>query len=165
MRNLREQEEDMIQQENELIERQLRHTEEEEEEEGRRKRNSSDTDLHSHSLDYISPYSNTNYDYRFEGHPSPTPPHQVARDRVQSGEVLSPIPGSTSWESDLSEIELFKGEEGLGFSLLDFDVRKNSTKTPHLPNNCYPNPLNITAHPTPTQYPPSDFGVVLSFVT
>jgi hypothetical protein len=36
--------------------------------------------------------------------------------------MLSPVPGSTSWESDLSEVELVKGSEGLGFSLLDFAV-------------------------------------------
>lgn len=36
--------------------------------------------------------------------------------------ILSPVPGSTSWESNLSEIELVKGNEGLGFSLLDFAV-------------------------------------------
>ena len=40
--------------------------------------------------------------------------------------MMSPVPGSTSWESDLSEIELVKGAEGLGFSLLDFAVSVRS---------------------------------------
>lgn len=36
--------------------------------------------------------------------------------------VLSPVPGTGFWEPDITEITLHKGEEGLGFSILDFAV-------------------------------------------
>ena len=36
--------------------------------------------------------------------------------------ILSPVPGSGLWESEITEIELPKGDKGLGFSILDFAV-------------------------------------------
>ncbi len=36
--------------------------------------------------------------------------------------ALSPVPGSGLWDSEVSEVELMKGMEGLGFSILDFSV-------------------------------------------
>lgn len=36
--------------------------------------------------------------------------------------VLSPVPGTGFWEPDLAQVALLKGEEGLGFSILDFAV-------------------------------------------
>ena len=38
-----------------------------------------------------------------------------------STSVLSPVPGSV-WETEATEIELVKGVDGLGFSILDFAV-------------------------------------------
>ena len=39
-----------------------------------------------------------------------------------SAEVLSPVPGSGLWENEVVEVELPRGDEGLGFSILDFSV-------------------------------------------
>ena len=36
--------------------------------------------------------------------------------------VLSPVPGTGFWEQDIATIQLHKGDEGLGFSILDFAV-------------------------------------------
>lgn len=36
--------------------------------------------------------------------------------------VLSPVPGTGFWEPDITQVVLHKGEEGLGFSILDFAV-------------------------------------------
>ena len=36
--------------------------------------------------------------------------------------IISPVPGIGLWESDVTEIDLPKGKEGLGFSILDFAV-------------------------------------------
>ena len=54
-----------------------------------------------------------------------SPGSDIQHESGSSAGVLSPVPGSTSWELDMSEIELLKGKEGLGFSLLDFAVRCN----------------------------------------
>ena len=152
-RHIREQEEELIQQANELKERQQRQTEVEEEGEGEGHEESSratppNTD--QPVFDYTSPYMDPNANFDLQDgsmHPNSNfdlPDGEVLprmanfdlqdRDDIQSpdsGEqhgsdssvgMLSPMPGSTSWESDLSEIGLMKGQEGLGFSLLDFAV-------------------------------------------
>ena len=54
----------------------------------------------------------------------PLPPNQrdsVASDDSSAG-ILSPVPGSGLWEIDAIEVELQRGNEGLGFSILDFAV-------------------------------------------
>lgn len=43
-------------------------------------------------------------------------------DTDSSTGVLSPVPGTGFWEPDISLVTLHKGEEGLGFSILDFAV-------------------------------------------
>lgn len=70
---------------------------------------------------YLSPSSDFDFSESHLGMTSLGYEHQ--HDSDSSVGVLSPVPGSTRWESDLSEIELVKGSEGLGFSLLDFAVR------------------------------------------
>lgn len=53
-----------------------------------------------------------------------TPPNRI-RDSMASEDsttsALSPVPGSV-WETEVSEVQLVKGEHGLGFSILDFAV-------------------------------------------
>ena len=43
-------------------------------------------------------------------------------DTDSSLSVLSPVPGTGFWEQDVTRIQLHKGDEGLGFSILDFAV-------------------------------------------
>lgn len=121
-RHIREQEEELIQQANELKERKQRLTEEEEEEEETKKQTTSSSDLQS-SLSLFN--YRPSYFVPTSGLSDLSPdPEMALLGVVSDGSVgmTSPVPGSTSWESDLSEIELVKGTEGLGFSLLDFAV-------------------------------------------
>ena len=119
-RHIREQEEELIQQANEIEERQLRQTEEEEEDEKRRKE-IDDMDL----FDYGYP-ANAHLNFDLYGREMPkgedSDMHLLHPESDSSMGMLSPVPGSTSWEVDLAEVELVKGNEGLGFSLLDFAV-------------------------------------------
>ena len=54
----------------------------------------------------------------------PLPSNQ--RDSIASEDssacVLSPVPGSGLWESGVVDVELQRGNDGLGFSILDFAV-------------------------------------------
>ena len=43
-------------------------------------------------------------------------------DTDSSLDVLSPVPGTGFWDPDIALVSLHKGEEGLGFSILDFAV-------------------------------------------
>ena len=43
-------------------------------------------------------------------------------DTDSSLDALSPVPGTGFWDPDISLVSLHKGEEGLGFSILDFAV-------------------------------------------
>ena len=66
-----------------------------------------------------------NYNINYQGyaeyeHPVQSPDSMQESD--SSASVLSPVPGSTIWEAEINEIDLVKGEEGLGFSILDFAV-------------------------------------------
>lgn len=109
-RHIREQEEELLQQERELREHQLQQAQEEERQKfGADKRSSAllqDTDFDYSS--YHSPYMM---------HQSPD-----SGGRDSSASMLSPVPGSGLWESEVVEIDLEKGSHGLGFSLLDFAV-------------------------------------------
>ena len=63
--------------------------------------------------------ANTHPDYEFE--------YRVqSPDSVQESDStisdLSPVPGSALWEADIDEIDLVKGEEGFGFTILDYAV-------------------------------------------
>ena len=128
-RHIREQEEELIQQANELEEKELRQTEEEEEDEKRR-REMDEMELFNYTS---STYPNSS-DMNFDLYRGAIPPkdqdadmhHLNHPESDSSVGMLSPVPGSTSWESNLAEIELVKGNEGLGFSLLDFAVCQNA---------------------------------------
>lgn len=126
-RHIREQEEELIQQANEIKERKQRLTEEEEAEEETKKQaaaassdQQSSLSLFNYRPSYFVPTSG------LSSHNVPSPDPEMAHLAVErsdsSAGMLSPVPGSTSWESELSEILLVKGTEGLGFSLLDFAV-------------------------------------------
>ena len=113
-RHIRQQEEELLQKEMEIKERQRRQTEEEE------KRKMADAEQKS-----LSENLHYNYNINYPGyaeyeHQVPSPDSLQESD--SSGSVLSPVPGSTIWEADINEIDLLKGEEGLGFSILDFAV-------------------------------------------
>ena len=117
-RHIREQEEELIQQENELKERQQRQAEEEEE--GSISKTQT-TWLPFDYTTYFSPNSDLDFSENHMDMVSPGSEHQ--QNFYSSAGTLSLVPGSTSWELELSEIELVKGENGLGFSLWDFAVR------------------------------------------
>ncbi len=111
MRHLREQDEELVAQEAELKERQ-RQAEEEE-------RMKSDEDHNRDSallFDYTSYRSSSQMSGLDESLQSP--------DSILDSDssLLSPVPGSTLWEDELSEVILEKGNQGLGFSILDFAV-------------------------------------------
>ena len=111
-RHIRQQEEELLQKEMEFKERQRRQTEEEE----RRK---------IATAKQRSLSDNLQYDYNYSGYMEYERQVQ-SPDSMQesdsSGSVLSPVPGSTMWESDIHDIDLLKEEGGLGFSILDFAV-------------------------------------------
>ena len=121
-RHIREQEEELLQQEKELKDRQLQQMEEEEQRKADAEQRNS-AHLQTLEFDY-SPYITTpNTNFMF----GPLYIHSPdsARDSFatdSSTSALSPVPGSGFWESEISEIDLEKGEEGLGFSILDFTV-------------------------------------------
>ena len=113
-RHIRQQEEELLQKEMEFQERQRRQTEEEE----KRKRADAEQKSLSENLQYdynINYPTYAEYDRQVQ-----SPDSMQGSDSSTS--VLSPVPGSTLWEADLNEIDLVKGEEGLGFSILDFAV-------------------------------------------
>ncbi len=124
-RHIREQEEELLQQENEIKERQEWQTKQEESEEVEKESDSGPSDQNQWlPFDYTS-YVTPSADFNFtDGREILTSPGDSDHPQgtASVNEVLSPVPGSTSWESDLSEIDLIKGQEGLGFSLLDFAV-------------------------------------------
>ena len=125
-RHIREQEEELLQQEMEFKERQRRQTEEEEE------RRKADAEQKHSSANAQFEY-NANYpDYEFE-RPVQSPDSMQESDSSIS--VLSPVPGSTIWEAVIDEIDLVKGEEGLGFSILDFVV--SSLSLAYVPSKEY----------------------------
>ena len=125
-RHIREREEELIQQENEQRERQLRNAEE------MRKI----SEVQQSPLPIFYPTYNIGSNYGGGGHSVVrTPDSEMQQESDSSPSVLSPVPGSTSWESELSEIELYKGPEGLGFSILDFPVRKNTYNNNNNNNN------------------------------
>ena len=103
----------------EIKERQRRQTEEEEE----RKRVDAEQQQQQqqHRLSANLQYDyNTNYpgyEYERQVHS----PDSIQGSDSSSG-VLSPVPGSKLWEPDVTMIDFLKGEEGLGFSILDFAV-------------------------------------------
>ena len=123
--HIREQEEELLQQEMELKERLRVQTEEEED---RRKwdvENVASIDLRVTGFDYSMIYN-------------PSPSYSLKRSQLQGSDsttgtdggcgdsgggtsgVLSPAP--SRWESEVVAIELVKGPQGLGFSILDFPV-------------------------------------------
>ncbi len=112
LRHLQEQDEELVAQEAELKERQ-RQAEEEE-------RMKSDEDHNRDSallqFDYASYRSSSQMSGLDESLQSP--------DSILDSDssLLSPVPGSTLWEDELSEVVLEKGNQGLGFSILDFAV-------------------------------------------
>ena len=73
-------------------------------------------------FNYASPYLDPDSNFDLSDHEVQSPDSDLQQGSESSGGMLSPVPGSTSWEPDLSEIELVKSQEGLGFSLLDFAV-------------------------------------------
>ena len=102
----------------EIKERQRRQTEEEEE----RKR--ADAEQQQQQQNRLS--ANLQYDYNTD-YPGYEYERQVhSPDSMQGSDsssgVLSPVPGSKLWEPDVTVIDLLKGEDGLGFSILDFAV-------------------------------------------
>ena len=98
----------------EFKERQRRQTEEEEE----RKRADAEQKRLSANVQYDY---NTNYPgYESYEHQVHSPDSMQGSDSGSS--VLSPVPGSKLWEPDITVIDLLKGEDGLGFSILDFAV-------------------------------------------
>ena len=102
----------------EIKERQRRQTEEEEE----RKR--ADAEQQQQQQSHLS--ANLQYDYNanypgYEYERQVHSPDSMPGSDSSSG-VLSPVPGSKLWEPDVTVIDLLKGEEGLGFSILDFAV-------------------------------------------
>ena len=112
--HIRQQEEELLQKEMEFKERQRRQKEEEE----KRKR----TDTKQNSLSDNLQYDyNINYPGYMEYERQVQSPDSM-QESDSSGSVLSPVPGSTIWESDICEVDLLKGEDGLGFSILDFAV-------------------------------------------
>ena len=115
LRHLREQDEELVQQEAELKERQREQDEEEErrKSDGEQKRDSALLQFDYSSLSYLS--SNN-----FSGFDEPLQSPDSIHDSDSS--LLSPVPGPTLWESEMSVVELVKGNEGLGFSILDFAV-------------------------------------------
>ena len=52
-------------------------------------------------------------------------PESIVDSDSDSG-LLSPVPGSTHWEDEITEVVLVKGSQGLGFSILDFSVSQGS---------------------------------------
>lgn len=120
-RHIREQEEELIQQANELKERKQRLTEEEEEE-VRKQASMPSLSLFNYTPSYFVPTASSSNPDLSGGDADLEEGAQHGAGSDGSVGMLSPVPGSTSWESDLSEIELVKGAEGLGFSLLDFAV-------------------------------------------
>ena len=112
MRHFQEQDEELVQQEAELMERQ-RQAEEEE-------RRKSDEDHNRDSallqFDYSSYRSSSQMSGLDENLQSP----ESILDSDSS--LLSPVPGSTLWEDEITEVALVKGNQGLGFSILDFAV-------------------------------------------
>ena len=123
-RHIREQEEELIQQANEIEERQLRQTEEEEEEDEKRRRELDGMELFNYTPSTYPASSDLNFDLYEHGvaKGQESGMHHLQPQQPETEGMLSPVPGSTSWETELSEIELVKGSQGLGFSLLDFAV-------------------------------------------
>ena len=120
-RHIREQEEELLQQEKELKDRQLRQVEEEE----RRKADAEQRNsARSQTVEFdYSPYittPNTTFMLPMYIHSPDSARDSFATD--SSASALSPVPGTGFWESEISEIDLEKGGEGLGFSILDFTV-------------------------------------------
>ena len=75
-------------------------------------------------MDYsITPYHDPGPNFDVHVDQQVTSPDSMQDESDSSTSVLSPVPGSTLWESYLSEIDLEKGVEGLGFSILDFQVQ------------------------------------------
>lgn len=105
----------------EIKERQRRQTEEEEEE---RKRADAEQQHQQQQQNRLS--ANLQYDYNtnypgYEYERQVHSPDSMHGSDSSSG-VLSPVPGSKLWEPDVTMIDLLKGEDGLGFSILDFAV-------------------------------------------
>jgi len=116
-RHIREQEEELLQQEQELKDRQLKQQE-------RRKLDAEQKRNSTHfEFDYSPYHATPNTNFLPPLHiQSPDSAHEsFATDATDSSaSILSPVPGSGFWESEVSEIDLVKGDEGLGFSILDF---------------------------------------------
>ena len=110
-RNIREQEEELLQQERELREHQLQ--QEVQEEEGHRFGAEKRTSALFQDPGFV--YSSYNPPYMI--HHSPD-----SGGTDSSTSMLSPVPGSVRWDTEVTMIELEKGSHQLGFSLLDFAV-------------------------------------------
>ena len=129
-RDIREQEEEMLQQENEIKERQKWQPGAEEDHDELEQADPNSQNQKDWLLQYDYPqqsYVNSNSGFGYsDPEIGPTSPggseSRHSQDSDSSPDVLSPVPRSTSWESDISEIELVKGNKGLGFSLLDYPV-------------------------------------------
>ena len=110
-RHIREQEEELLQQERELHEHQLQQAQEEE--------------RHQFGIEKRSSALLQETDFDYSSYHSPYMMHQSPDSGgTESSTMLSPVPGSGMWESEVTVIDLEKGSHGLGFSLLDFAVRK-----------------------------------------
>lgn len=110
-RHIREQEEELLQQERELHEHQLQQAQEEE--------------RHQFGIEKRSSALLQETDFDYSSYHSPYMMHQSPDSGgTESSTMLSPVPGSGMWESEVTVIDLEKGPHGLGFSLLDFAVRK-----------------------------------------
>lgn len=112
-RHIREQEEELLQQERELREHQLQQAQEEER-------------LHQFGTEKRSSAFLQETDFDYSSYHSPFMMHQSpdSGGTESSTSMLSPVPGSGMWESEVTVIDLEKGSHGLGFSLLDFAVSK-----------------------------------------
>ena len=118
-RHIREQEDELLQQEYEFKERQKRQAEEEGEQESLDSCTTSGWLLYDHSSPQDSALDALDMDTSIDTMCPDSKPQQQQPTSV----ILSPVPGWISWDLEVSEIELVKGKEGLGFSLLDFSVR------------------------------------------
>ena len=119
-RHIRQQEEELLQKEMEIKERQRRQTEEEEERkraDAEQQQQQQQNSLSAANLQYDYNTNYPGYEYERQVHS----PDSMQGSDSSSG-VLSPVPGSKLWEPDVTVIDLLKGEDGLGFSILDFAV-------------------------------------------